>query len=224
MPSPLNLRIVQYTPGRVLIHGHRGARGVYPENSIAGFEYAIGIGVDAIELDVVITRDGTVVLSHDPLPNGDGGGLPTLDEVLQLAPGNQVVFNIEIKSYPGYPIFSAQVLEAIRRHRLEARVIVQSFDFPTLLAMKKLAPEIVRAALWEGEPRSLVEIAGEAETSIVAPEYTLLTAGEVQAAHAAGLQVIPWTVNHPRDWERLIAWGVDGIITDYPAALIQYHN
>jgi glycerophosphoryl diester phosphodiesterase len=105
---------------------------------------------------------------------------------------------------------------------VEARIIFQSFDFAILHRMKLLAPEITLAALWEGAARSFVEIAREAGTKIVAPEYVLVTENEVRKAHEAGIRVIPWTANTREDWTRLIAAGVDGIITDDPAALIAY--
>ena len=52
---------------RPLVHGHRGARAQRPENSLPAFAYAIDVGVDAIELDVAVTRDGVLVVSHDPI-------------------------------------------------------------------------------------------------------------------------------------------------------------
>ena len=85
-----------------------------------------------------------------------------------------------------------------------------------------IAPEITLAALWEGAARSFVETARDAGASIVAPEYVLVTEQEVRKAHQAGLRVIPWTANAVEDWNRLIAAGVDGIITDDPARLIAY--
>jgi glycerophosphoryl diester phosphodiesterase len=82
------------------VHGHRGARAALPENTLEGFRYAIAAGVDAIEMDVAITRDDVPVVSHDPwLPGGrpiralalqeirrDAPGVPALQEVLALAP------------------------------------------------------------------------------------------------------------------------------------------
>jgi glycerophosphoryl diester phosphodiesterase len=105
---------------------------------------------------------------------------------------------------------------------MQSRVIFQSFDFAILHHMNRLAPGIVLAALWEGEARSFVDIAKEAGTRIVAPEYVLVTPDQVRAAHDAGLQVIPWTANTEEDWSRLIAADVDGIITDDPARLIGF--
>ncbi len=99
-------------------------------------------------------------------------------------------------------------------------MILQSFDFRTLHAMKKLAPEIPRSALYEGKPRDFVDIARDADAQIVSPDFHLVTPEQVRAAHAAGLLVAPWTPDTPQDWDRLIAAGVDAIITDYPATLI----
>ena len=216
----------------IQVHGHRGARAILPENTIAAFEYAIRAGVDAIEMDVVVSRDDIVVVSHDPylksgvfirtLPARDTG-LPTLDEVLALSSRRDFLFNIEAKVSEHTPRdFAELVLARIQEHGLESRVIFQSFDFEILHRMKRLAPSITLAALWEGAERSFVEIASEAGTTIIAPEYVLVTPEQVKAAHAAGLRVIPWTANNPEDWTRLVAAGVDGIITDDPAALIAF--
>ncbi len=203
-----------------------------PENTIAAFEYAIAVGVDAIEMDVVVTRDDVVVVSHDPyLKSGKyirtltaaEAGLPSLSEVFGLAGRGDFLFNIEAKVSEHTPSnFAELVLDRIGEHGVKSRVIFQSFDFAILHRMNRLAPGITRAALWEGQARSFVEIAEDARTSIVAPLYTLVTEELVREAHDAALRVIPWTANTAEDWKRLIAAGVDGIITDDPAALIAY--
>jgi glycerophosphoryl diester phosphodiesterase len=56
----------------------------------------------------------------------------------------------------------------------------------------------------------------------VSPTFALVTPERVKEAHTAGLQVVPWTANRPEDWSRLLVAGVDAIITDDPAALIDY--
>jgi glycerophosphoryl diester phosphodiesterase len=216
----------------IQVHGHRGARAIMPENAIAAFEYAIGVGVDAIELDVQVSRDDVVVVSHDPyLTSGTyirtltaaETGLPTLDQVFRLAGLGDFLFNVEAKVSEHTPRnFAELVLDRIGEHAVKSRVIFQSFDFGILHRMNRLAPGIALGALWEGAARSFVEIAEDAGTQIVAPEYTLVTAEEVRAAHEAGLRVISWTANTVEDWKRLIEAGVDGIITDDPAALIAY--
>jgi glycerophosphoryl diester phosphodiesterase len=92
----------------------------------------------------------------------------------------------------------------------------------TLIAMKKLAPEIRLSALYTGTPRDFVAIAREAGAGIVSPKMALVTPEQVRAAHQAGLQVVPWTANTPAQWDRLIAAGVDAIISDDPAALLAH--
>lgn len=240
---------------RVQIHGHRGARARFPENTLPGFEYAIQLGVDAIELDLAVTKDDVLVVAHDPILEPPlyagpedravirehtlarvrewtcgGERLPTLDEVLQLAPRGEFLFNLELKSFVEYPAFtpepekfSRMVLDKLREHRLERRAIVQSFDFRTLTAMRSLAPEIRLAALIEADARSFPAIsASAAKSEIVAPHFPLVTPEKVAETHAAGIQVISWTANTPSDWDRLIVARVDGIITDDPAALMEY--
>lgn len=254
--------------GIVLVHGHRGARAVLPENTIPAFEYAIASGVDVLELDLAVTKDNVLVVSHDPTINEticqggrtgvpireltlaelrsyDCGGkknpdfprqkpvpgtrIPTFEEVLALSTRGTFGFNVETKIFSDKPAltpppeeFARLVLEAIRRHKLERRVIVQSFDFRTLHAMKKLAPEIRLSALYGGMPKDFVQIAREAGAGIVSPHYLLVTKDLVESAHKAGVQVVPWTANTEADWKFLVDAGVDAIISDDPAALIAY--
>lgn len=254
--------------GKILVHGHRGARAIYPENTLPAFEYAIHQGADVLEMDLAVTKDNVLVISHDPHLNPEictgphpgiaiheltlaelkqydcgalknphfpkqqpvpGTHIPTLDEVLNLSRLGTFQFNIETKSFPDRPEltpppqeFARLMLDRIRKHKVESRVIMQSFDFRTLHAMKKLAPEIRLAALYEGSPRPFVDIAKEAGATIISPYYELVTPEQVKASHAAGLQVVPWTANTPQIWQMLIDAGVDAIISDDPAALIEY--
>ncbi len=252
----------------IQVHGHRGARAVLPENTLPAFEYAIEAGADALELDLAVTRDNVLVVSHDPVlnraicssPGGSpvigqltfaelrrwdcgsrknpefprqkpvpGTQIPALDEVLALAGRGGFIFNIETKLSVERPElapppeqFARLLLDAVRRRNLESRVMVQSFDFRTLHAMKRLAPGIPLAALYGRGDRDFVSVAREAGAGIIAPHYSLVTAGRVEAAHKAGLKVIPWTANDEQVWAALAASGVDGIITDDPAGLIDY--
>jgi glycerophosphoryl diester phosphodiesterase len=257
------------SPSRILVHGHRGARARMPENTLPAFEYAIQQGVDALEMDMAVTKDNVIVISHDPIletpvcsgprngvvihtltlaevrqwdcgavqnPNFHtqqtvpGTRMPTLDDVLQLATRGTFDYNIETKSFPERPEytpppneFARLVLDKVRQYKLEKRVILQSFDFRTLVAMRQLAPEIRLSALTEMDPRAFTTIAKEAANAeIVSPYYKLVTAEKVAAAHALNIQVVPWTVNDPAEWDRLIEARVDAIISDDPAALIAH--
>jgi len=252
----------------ILVHGHRGARAVRPENTLPAFEYAIKAGVDVLELDMAVTKDNVVVVSHDahltaPVCTGPrdraairdltlaqvreydcgakqnpqfpkqqivpGTKMPTLDEVFAMAKSSRVEFNIETKILPMEPAlapspaeFVKLVLAVIRKHDLEKRVILQSFDFRTLHAMKKIAPNMRLSALYSGAPKDFVEIAKEAGAGIVSPVYPLVKPELVEAAHKAGLQVVPWTPNRPDDWQRMVDAKVDAIISDDPAELIAF--
>ncbi len=240
---------------------------MWPENTLPAFDYAIAVGVDALELDVLATKDNVVVVSHDPVlnpplcngpqPNAiirkltlaqvkqwdcgaiqnpkfpkqqtiPGTRMPTLEEVFDLAAKGSFLFNVEIKSFPEHPEltpapdeFARMVLQTIRSHHLEQRVILQSFDFRVLQATKRIAPEIKLSALYEGEEKDFVAIAKQASADSISPEFRLVTEQQVQAAYKAGVQVLAWTANTPEDWDRLVKAGVDGIITDDPAPLIE---
>lgn len=262
------------------MQGHRGARAVLPENTLAAFRHALEAGVDVLELDLHITKDDVLVVAHDPrvpawctssrkedarategtplrtltlaqvkeLDCGSivnprfpkqravpGEKMATLEEVLALAVvpragGKSAVrFNIETKSVPGDveltappARFAALVVEAIDRAKLRSRVSVQSFDHRVLREVKKLADDIVLVALVDESLPDLVAVARAAQADIVSPSFNWLTADDVTRLHEAKLRVVVWTVNEPKDWARMIAMGVDGIITDDPAALMAW--
>jgi glycerophosphoryl diester phosphodiesterase len=160
-----------------------------------------------------------------------GTRIPTLDEVLDLGKSSkQIRFNVEIKSLEKWTAdlvlppqeISRMVADAIRKHKLEDRVMVQSFDFRVVKAMKAIAPEFVLAALYGPGDRDFVDIARETGVRLVTPNHSLVTPEKVKAAHDAGIRIIPWTVDSADEWDRLIAAGVDGIITNDPGALIAH--
>jgi glycerophosphoryl diester phosphodiesterase len=286
------------------LQGHRGARGLAPENTLEGFARALSIGVSTLELDTGVSKDGVVVVHHDIWlnpdttrgPDGafltqrgpalraltlaelqrydvgrlkpgssyaasfpeqrptDGARIPTLAAVFDLvkkAKADRVRFNIETKMSPKAgaaaadpQTFAAAVTTVIKDAGMAARVSVQSFDWRTLMAFKELAPDIPRICLtvergandnvqhgqpgpspWTngldvddfgGSTPRLVQAAGCAGWS---PLFFDLTEDTLKEAKALGLTVIPWTVNERADMERLIASGVDGLITDYPDRL-----
>src|SRR6516164_3711931 len=168
---------------KILVHGHRGARARMPENTLAAFQYAVSCGADAIELDLVLTGDGQVVASHDPVL--EAGAEPRLDDVFRLASLGDFAYDVEIKwRTPAEPrALVESVLDKIREWRLEARVSILSFDFRVLTIMRSLAPEIRLCALTETDARGFNEIAKEAASAeTVAPQFHLVSAAKVEAA------------------------------------------
>lgn len=258
------------------IQGHRGARGLLPENTLPAFQKALELGVDTLELDLAVTKDGILVVSHNlhvnpeictgpdgtQVPAGlaihgltqlelaqydcgakanpnfenqvavPGTHVPTLAEVLELGSGNSVRFNIETKITPEWEHagltptpeeFAQLVVEQIQEAGLIDRVTLQSFDYRTLTAAHELAPELELAAL--SEDPEFIAAAPENLTKLpiqtLSPFFALLDSEKVKQIQAAGYKVIPWTINNLEDIREVLAWGVDGIISDYPDRVIK---
>lgn len=164
-----------------------------------------------------------------------GEKIPTLEELFELVKTSTypaaatVRFNIETKLSPGRPQFSPSpekfaglVLAVVEKFGFEDRVILQSFDKRTLLAMKKLEPRIRIAMLTEENNLPFTAVAKALNAEIISPDYNWLAPGDIAGLHAAGVQAVPWTVNTPAGWDYLVSQQADGIITDDPAALISY--
>jgi glycerophosphoryl diester phosphodiesterase len=258
---------------RIEVHGHRGARSLRPENTLPAFQYAIEQGVDVLEMDMAVTKDDIVVISHDPVlpafcegPDGatrvirqltfaelqrfdcgsktvaefpqqravPGTRMPSLDQVFAATKSAKVRYNIETKIFKDKPEltptperFVELFLATVKKHQLESRVILQSFDPRTLVAMAKLDPKIERSMLTPTSAldalKNWVEACREGgNAKIISPHHMTVTKGRVEEAHQAGLTVVPWTANEASQWQKLVDAGVDAIITDDPAALIAW--
>jgi glycerophosphoryl diester phosphodiesterase len=165
-----------------------------------------------------------------------GTEIPTFDELMsQLAKSmavnaKTIRFNIETKSEEANPNyqpapknFAQLVFAALKKHNIEARSIVQSFDYRTLIELKKIAPHITTSALIEDRPQGdLVQIVQATQSQVASPNFEWLTRADIVAFHKANIQVIPWTLNDEAAWKRALDIGVDGIITDDPAGLVQF--
>ena len=297
------------------LEAHRGGRDVRPENTLYSYAYAIELGATSIECDMQLTKDGQIVMSHNPILNSDitrdengnyiennkydirlmtvdelkkfdvgvmdpncgeyydlhgktqftyDAKIPTLEELMQLIQSygdKNIVLYIETKSYPdpasaGYknnadPKKFVEVFNNIvKKYDMEDRVVLQSFDWQTLIEMKKLNPNISTSALWQEQPswgrdsESLrryekkkspwlggldikdyqgnpVKAAHAIGADIISPYYTEISKQDVDEAHSLGMKVVPWTVNNEKDMNMLLDMGVDGIISDKPWLLKQ---
>ncbi|BDH56980.1 glycerophosphodiester phosphodiesterase [Tsukamurella sp. PLM1] len=169
--------------------------------------------------------------------------LPQLFDLVAQYRGNALEFNIETKieaeerAKSAEPAaFVRQILGAARTAGVLDRIAVQSFDWRSLPLVRAQAPSVPLVALydattwkkgsaWLGPVRyekfdgDVVKAVKAAGFEILSPDYELSDAKTVTAAHAAGLKVIPWTVNDAADMRAQLALGVDGIITDYPTRL-----
>ena len=220
---------------RTHVLAHRGASRAERENTLLAFRRAGDMGADGVELDARLTRDGVVVVHHDPaLADGrvicevDYGELPsyvpTLDEALDACVGMWV--NVEIKNDPNEADFDATdhvavVVGALLVSRDEdKRFLVSSFRRETIDKMRAVAPTLRTAWLTPGVRTDDV---ADVLASLVAaghvaihPWVGLLTRELVEACHAVGLQVNTWTCDDPERMVELIEWKVDAICTNVP--------
>ena len=299
--------------GAFEVQGHRGARGLRPENTLSAFELAIDLGVTSIETDVHLTRDGVPVLFHDARITDrlcsrlDGGAVPdllvswlslaelrayradhnrealrfpaqeavvgpvtqrftqqiavdpwaiptladlcaftaayagTLGEQAgktdsQRQSARNVILDVELKRVPFEPenigdgfdgsapaLLERRVLAEVERAGMTHRVRVRSFDHRSVRRVGQLRPRLHTALLiGEGAPLRPAEMLAVAGAEMYCPDYHFVDAAIVRQVHEAGKQIVPWTVNEPEAWARLVAWNVDGITTDFPDRLLEW--
>jgi glycerophosphoryl diester phosphodiesterase len=147
-------------------------------------------------------------------------------------------FDLELKRVPFHPEaigdafdgegpgeLETRLVEVLRAANVVDRTTVRSFDHRCVRAIGRLEPRLTRAVLVAGTaPVDPLAVVGQAEATLYCPDYTFLDAAQMRLRHAANIRVLPWTVNRPDDWARLIEWGVDGITTDYPDRLAAFLN
>ncbi len=222
---------------RPLLVGHRGTRGIEPENTLAAFRRAFDEGLDGVEFDVQRSLDGELVLTHDeevggrPVARQSYGQLrervpelATLGELFELArqyPGR--LLNLEIKAR-GWRTRGLEraVVRAVLASGLADRVLVSSFNPLSLARVRLFAPRMRVALLYDastmerpgGRPRP-----GWLHVDALHPGHALADRRLVVSAHARGVAVNVWTVNEPDTVRALRALGVDAIMGDDPARL-----
>jgi glycerophosphoryl diester phosphodiesterase len=153
-------------------------------------------------------------------PEFAGERIPTLDEIIPLAAPSRAGLYIETKNPELYPVeFEAKVVDLVRRRGFEKRVVIQSFNALSIEKVKKLAPEIPTAMLIETLQKDPVEATLRAGSRELAINYRLLTAEIAKRARGKGLALTVWTVDDEAEMRRMMALGVDRIITNFPERL-----
>ena len=113
-------------------------------------------------------------------------------------------------------------MEAVRGAGVADRVTVRSFDHRAVRLLRSLEPRLSGAVIIaHTAPAVPAEVVLRADARIYCPSFDFLDEEMVRQAHAVGVRVLPWTVNEPEHWKRLVDWGVDGITTDYPDRLAE---
>lgn len=231
--------------------GHRGARGLAPENTLVSF--LVGCeSTHIFELDTMLCGSGELVVIHDftvdrttdgegkvaeipyrQLAELDAGGffsedfegeqIPTLSQVVQTLPEN-TVFDIELKSEgkkEEREALAKAVVKLIRKFQLQNRIWVSSFDWELVDLVRKEEPEVLRGLLIE-KGDSLNKHYMELEPDLILPHFSACTKEFVSQCKAESLLVIPYTPNTEEEWKSLIEVGVSGLITDFPDRLAHF--
>jgi glycerophosphoryl diester phosphodiesterase len=219
-----------------LMYAHRGASALHPENTLRAFRHALAIGVDGIELDVHATADGIPVVIHDrdigrttdgdgyvdqialarleTFDAGQGERVPTLAEVLALV-GDAAHLDIEIK---GSDVEQA-VLDVLAQHPT-VRWAISSFAWDTLRTLRRLDPVAELWPLAERADEELIAVATELASPAVSLYTGAYTPENAAKLRDAGLHVMVWTVNDPREARRVADLGAFGLCTDDPQRLM----
>ncbi len=178
---------------------------------------------EACEWDI-----GSVPQSKYPHQSLSPQTILTLDQTLEWLAKKPSPFSvdIEIKAEPQWPDtliekYTARVLENISNHAMLDRCLVMSFDFRPLQIARRALPLLKLSCLFDTE-KDFVTEAKVIGANVIGPHFSLVDEDLIRRAHEANLKVIPWTVNEQADWARLIAWKVDGLITDYPRDLVTH--
>lgn len=227
-----------------LVFAHRGASACAPQNTLAAFELAAKQGAHGIELDVHLTRDRQLAVIHDATVDAttDGQGavaqmslaqlkkldagvwfssqfanerIPTLDDVFATV-GHRLFVNVEIKS--AAPGIENAVADCIRHHQMEARALVSSFDAGVLRRLRPLISVPLGYLFGFASQSQLADMANFC--AALHPWHERVDADFMQQARASGCLVNVWTVNDPLRACHLRALGVNGVITDHPAAIL----
>ena len=226
-----------------LFIGHRGARYLTPENTLASFRKAIENGLSAIELDVLQAKDGKIVCSHnyDLERETDGGGfidemdyselklvktrndfpsaqqekIPLLTEVVESLP-ETMLLNIEIKTKSRFDLNTAfKVARMVKRGEIPQKVIISSFNPLAVLIVKFISRSIPTGFIYyKAKDFKGVFIA---RPNCLHPMVEFINDDLIQFCRKRNIRINTWTVNNLYAKRWLTEKGIDGIITDHPA-------
>lgn len=224
-----------------LVTYHRGDCSIAPENTLPAFRSAILKGGDRIELDVQMTSDGVVVVTHDSslkrctgknarvydvtyaeveqLDAGRwfsarfaGTKIPTFEEVLQLCQG-KIDLNVEIKPNSSTPTLEAETVRLLQEYGFEGHCVITSQNYETLHKVKELAPDIPTGYILALGVGNYYDLP---DADFFSVESTFITSGMVNQIHLRGKTVSAWTIDREADARHMMELGVDDLITDAP--------
>lgn len=229
----------------MIVMAHRGYSSKAPENTMPAFEMAIEVGSGGIELDVHLTKDGEVVVIHDPTlerttngsgavasftmeelkefdagswfaPEFKGTKLPTLREVLDLVKDQNILLNVETKAALGFEQLNEKLAPLLDEYSMWEKTIISSFNHYALVHMKKVRPHARTGILYNCALVNPWTYAKSIGASALHPNHMTIIPELVQEAQRQGMMVNVWTVDREADVARVKLANVDSIITNVP--------
>jgi glycerophosphoryl diester phosphodiesterase len=228
-----------YAERPTAVTAHRGGTVHAVENTLSAIREAIDDGAQFAEIDVQVSRDGVLVVTHDSDFSRQAGVakkvwemdyeeiraipltregmtepeyVPTFAEVLKAARG-RIRVNIELKYYGDHqPRLAERVVEAVRALDMEDQVIVQSLHYAGLQEVRAAAPAIPVGYLFSVNAREPARL----DVDFFSVQLGRVDHAFIHSAHRRGLEVHVWTVDDPADMQRLIDLGADNLITNRP--------
>jgi glycerophosphoryl diester phosphodiesterase len=222
----------------MMIMGHRGAAAVEPENTLLSISCAIETGVDAVEIDVRLTKDRTLVVIHDAtvdrttngtgpvssyelkeikeLDAGKGEAIPTLQEVIDVIDGKATLV-VELKEEGT----EQSVVELIEKNKLEENVYVISFWHQLVKSAKSMNRRIKTGVLLVGCPVDSC-VATHVSADALVMRYNFVNKQFVEMAHEEGLKIFVWNIDDAHLLPPYAEMGVDGIGSNDPRVLVEY--
>jgi len=239
--------------GVPLTIAHRGDPAAAPENTLPAFDAALSSGADVLELDLRMTADEQVVIFHDELldrttdasgPLADrtlaelqtldagswygsawaGTRIPTFNDFLPLLQASDARALIELKGLWTVEAMRP-IIAGIYRYGVQDRVVLASFELPTLFELWREAPSISRAVIVRRLPDDPVAFAASvgAKTVVTSLRSFRVDPEAASTLRAAGITVIVYTLNRGDLWQQALDLKVDGVVTDAPRRLATVH-
>lgn len=221
-----------------MLIGHRGCKGIEPENTLLGVKKAMSIDADGVEIDVHLSKDKELVVIHDDTLNrttngkgfvknlileelkklngGKGEKIPTLQEVIDLVK-DKIYLIIELKVRGT----EKKVIELIKKNKLR-KVIVISFIHQLVKNVKKIDKKIKTGILFKDNQINPVVMAKNADSEFVFPKYKLVDKEFVVKCHKKGIRVAVWNINNLNELKQASKLGLDIICSNRPDILVNY--
>lgn len=218
------------------ITAHRGDSLNYPENTLLAFTSALDKNADWVELDVQLTKDKQIVVSHDAnlkriagidkniydltydelqqieiSKNYPNVRIPLLSEVFKWGILNNISFNVELKPYDNETYLVEKTIELILKYHLEDRVILTSAKYGILEDVKAINNKISTAYIMSLAYGDISKLDKADNFSI---EASSISKELVKKLHNQGKEVYAWTVNTRDSINKMLDLNVDNIITD----------